>query len=332
MGEQKQYEGRSAAEAAIKACDELGVTRSDLKYDVVSETGEALSRKVVISVDMEASNAAGAANEMPADEEPPLRSETSTEARSSERSERGARGGGGGRGRRDRNDRGGRGGGGGGRGGRDRNDRGGRGGGGGRGGRDRNDRGGRGRGNNNEQEGGIDSFLKLDPTPTEPVEKRPDFDGTPSELAAKAKELLSGVIERLNYEGTSVHLVQDDESEIHLDIRGGDPIKLIGEKGEVLLAFQFLTNRMASKQAEGKQRIIVDAAGYRGRRRGALEDLAKRLAERALEESKVVRLTPMSAHDRRVFHLALESLEGVSTRSEGDGLYRNLLIIPSQFE
>ena len=80
-----------------------------------------------------------------------------------------------------------------------------------------------------------------------------------------------------------------------------------------------------------EQVVVLDAVGYRERRRDALKDLATKLSNRALEENKVVRLSPMSAHDRRVFHLALRDREGVDTRSEGDGLYRNLLIIPSQF-
>ena len=50
----RQFEGRTAAEAAIKACEALGTTRAALKYRVVSETGEALERRVVIAVDAQA--------------------------------------------------------------------------------------------------------------------------------------------------------------------------------------------------------------------------------------------------------------------------------------
>ena len=88
---------------------------------------------------------------------------------------------------------------------------------------------------------------------------------------------------------------------------------------------------MVSRSLEGDQVIVLDAANYRSRRRDALASLAKRLADRAVEEGKVVRLSPMSAHDRRVFHLTLKEVEDVDTRSEGDGLYRSLLIIPSEY-
>jgi hypothetical protein len=56
----REFSGRSAAEAAIKACEELGVSRSALKYQVVSEVGAGLEKKVVISVDADQARAAAA--------------------------------------------------------------------------------------------------------------------------------------------------------------------------------------------------------------------------------------------------------------------------------
>jgi spoIIIJ-associated protein len=55
------------------------------------------------------------------------------------------------------------------------------------------------------------------------------------------------------------------------------------------------------------------------------------LAERCVQERKAVRLSPMSAHDRRIFHMVLKDIDTVGTRSEGDGMYRHLLIIPAEF-
>ena len=108
--------------------------------------------------------------------------------------------------------------------------------------------------------------------------------------------------------------------------------RVIGDRGEVLLAFQFIVNRIVTRQVEGEQLIILDAAGYRERRRKALVELAEKLADRAERDQKVVKLSPMSPHDRRVFHRALTENEGVRTESKGEGLYRNLLIIPSEYE
>ena len=177
---------------------------------------------------------------------------------------------------------------------------------------------------------GIESLLNLEIVPTEPVPPRPEVEGDLSPRARKALEVAQHLMKLGSLELTS-HVVQDDDAEIHIDLRGKDEATAIGPKGDALLALQFIVNRIVGRDAEEGQVVVLDAAGYRGRRKDALADLATKLADRALEEGKVVRLSPMSAHDRRVFHLTLKEIEGVETRSEGDGLYRNLLIIPSQF-
>ena len=324
------FEGRSAAEAAIKACEELGVTRSSLKYEVVSETGEGIEKRVLIAVDHEpGARPQPGVQEVETDHAP---RRDRDEGHGRDRDRGGDRGGRGGRDRdrgersarggRDR-DRGGRGGG------RDR-DRGGRG-----GGRDR-DRGGRDRDRPKRQpipqeaDDGFEALLRIEDFPETGV-LRPEITGDISAKATQAKTVLNEVLKRMHFDAAGV-IVQDDGEEIHLDIRGGDAKKVIGKKGEPLLSLQFLVNRMVSRENESAEPVVVlDVAGYRERRRSALADLAKKLAARAVAEHKVVKLSPMSAHDRRVFHLTLTQLGGVTTQSEGEGLFRRLLIVPAEF-
>jgi spoIIIJ-associated protein len=167
--------------------------------------------------------------------------------------------------------------------------------------------------------------------PPEPMEERPLFEGEPTERARVGGEVLSEVVKLAGLDVTP-RLVEDADEEIHFDLAGEDAVRVIGNKGDALLALQFLTNRIIARKAEGNAHIVLDAANYRSRRREALAQLAKQLAARAVDESKVVRLSPMSAHDRRIFHITLEEDDTVSTRSEGDGLYRPLLIIPAAQE
>jgi spoIIIJ-associated protein len=314
----KEYEGRSAAEAAIKACDELGVPRSALKYEVVSETGEDLDKRVVIKVDV------GAVEASPrADEHPVHRADDDDREDDRGPRRRGRRGG---RGRRDDRD-----------GSRGRRSRGGRDGGrrGDRSGRDGGRRGGRGGRSRGPREArpdndGIEAMLNLEPIPSEPIPERPELEGEVSARAQAAREIVGQLLEKMGLE-MEPRLVQDGEEEIHFDLIGGEAVRVIGKKGEALLALQFLANRiLARRETEGGQHVVLDAAGYRQRRRDALVGLAEQLAARAMEENKVVRLSPMSAHDRRVFHLALAEKDGVTTRSEGSGLFRPLLIIPGE--
>ncbi|MEM6558570.1 MAG: R3H domain-containing nucleic acid-binding protein [Myxococcota bacterium] len=323
------FEGRSAAEAAIKACERLGVSRSQLKYDVVSEDGEGLDRRVVIAVDV---TAAPSPASMPTadeiddddfvdDEEPPRRDEVPDRA---DRGDRGSRGGARGRGGRSRRGRSGNG-----RETRSRRGRGDR----DRDSRDRGRNSGRGRSRRGQtrrgpDDEGIDALLNLEVLPPEDYEPRAAVDSDPSPRGALALTVIAELLQHLGFEMEKFR-VQDDEEEIHFDLRGDSLEKLIGKKGEPLLALQFLVNRIVDRgEEEGEQHIVLDAAGYRHRRRTALAELATKLAERAKEEGKVVRLSPMSAHDRRIFHITLQELDGISTRSQGGGLYRPLLIIP----
>jgi spoIIIJ-associated protein len=113
-----------------------------------------------------------------------------------------------------------------------------------------------------------------------------------------------------------------------LEISGAEAGLLIGKKGQTLDALQFLLNKMVSRETEQKP-IVVDSNGYRQRRVEALQQLANRLSEKAQRTGKVVAVNPMSAHDRRIIHLALKETPGVTTRSEGEGVFRRLLIVPS---
>ena len=153
-----------------------------------------------------------------------------------------------------------------------------------------------------------------------------------SPRAERAMAIVAGIVKRMRL-SLSVQLSQEDPEELWIELFGPDQPRIIGRHGEVLLALQFVANRMldrADDSAEPVNQVLVcDAGNYRGRRLEALETLAQSLASRAMADHRAVRLSPMSAHDRRVFHLALRDIRGVVTRSEGEGLLRSLLIIPS---
>jgi spoIIIJ-associated protein len=148
-----------------------------------------------------------------------------------------------------------------------------------------------------------------------------------------AVSVVQALVQRMDFEA-QVSLVREDEQEIHVHITGKDEKRAIGQRGEVLLSLQFLANRLlgrAEQENEADQVLVLDAGGHRQRRQAAIEALARALSERAVAEGKAVRLSPMSAHDRRIFHVALEGNDAVVTQSEGDGPMRNLLIVPSVF-
>jgi spoIIIJ-associated protein len=129
-----------------------------------------------------------------------------------------------------------------------------------------------------------------------------------------------------------VDLAPDDgegsEDEIRLEIEGPDAGRIIGKRGVVLEAIQYLTGRVAHKPGEPRRHVAVDAEGYRARHEDQLSEMARRLAERVAAEGKVITFDPMSARDRRIVHMALRDVTGVRTESNGEGPDRRVQIIP----
>jgi spoIIIJ-associated protein len=129
-----------------------------------------------------------------------------------------------------------------------------------------------------------------------------------------------------------VSIAPDDgeggENEIRLEIEGPDAGRIIGKRGQVLEAIQYLTTRIAHRPGEERKHIAVDAEGYRARHEDQLSQMARKLAERVMTEGKVITFDPMSARDRRVVHMALKEITGVRTESNGEGPDRRVQIIP----
>jgi spoIIIJ-associated protein len=118
--------------------------------------------------------------------------------------------------------------------------------------------------------------------------------------------------------------------EIRIEIEGPDAGRIIGKKGNVLDAIQYLAARVVVRPGEPRRHLIVDAEGYRARHEDQLSQMARRLAERVAAEGKVITFDPMSARERRIVHIALREVKGVRTESTGEEPQRRIQIIPDK--
>lgn len=153
------------------------------------------------------------------------------------------------------------------------------------------------------------------------------MEGAAVRKGPEAEAALRGILERMGVDA-QVTCDEDDEA-IRLNIATGERDVVIGRDGEVLSALQFVLNKIVNRFPEGRKRIVLDAEGFRDRRTEELTRLAARLADKAVRTGRVIRLTAMNAQDRRVVHVALKDRPGLTTRSEGEGLFRCLMIVPA---
>jgi spoIIIJ-associated protein len=95
-------------------------------------------------------------------------------------------------------------------------------------------------------------------------------------------------------------------------------------------AAQYLVNRVVNPRAEGRKWVNLDVGGFREEGDPAVKGMAERLAAAAQRMGKVLAVAPISARERRQIHLALVDSDRVTTRSEGEGIFRQLLIVPAK--
>lgn len=156
------------------------------------------------------------------------------------------------------------------------------------------------------------------------VEPRPDE----SELAAEVRELVEQIVDGIGVVGRIE--IEEDGEMITLTCAGPDLGMLIGRHGQTIDAIQYLANAvMYRRHSEDRKEVVVDAAGYRARRRGSLEALAIRSAERVLSDGEPVELEPMTAVERKVIHIRLKDFQGVETTSEGTEPNRFIVVKPA---
>ena len=149
-----------------------------------------------------------------------------------------------------------------------------------------------------------------------------------SELAADARTLVMRVTAALGVDGR-VDVVEDDAT-IVITCTGDDVALLIGRHGQTIDALQYLLNAISHRAyGDDRKEVVVDAAGYRERRRATLEALAERTAEQVRASGSKVALEPMTAVERKVVHLKLKELGGVATASEGTEPNRYIVVLPA---
>jgi spoIIIJ-associated protein len=174
----------------------------------------------------------------------------------------------------------------------------------------------------------LDSDSDLDDEAPESRSLPLDHDPREDGKADLASEMLNEILKRM---GLIVDVtVREDAEEVILDCAGEDAGRVIGKKGQTLDALQFLINKIVNRFPDGRRHIVLDSGDYRQRRENGLASMARREAKRAVAQSRIITLEPMSPRDRRVIHLSLAKFPGVSTRSDGQGAERRVRIIPAR--
>ena len=165
---------------------------------------------------------------------------------------------------------------------------------------------------------------------TEPKETEDMAEGmTLEEQGEIGRAFLAGLLIEFGMEG-DVETRLLDEDTVEIAATGEDLGILVGPRGSTLSALQDLTRAVVQRQCPSRtDRILVDVAGYRERRSAALKRFSTQIAEEVLASGQEKALEAMSPADRKAVHDAVNELDGVVTRSEGEDPNRHIVIAPA---
>ncbi|MDQ5815068.1 MAG: KH domain-containing protein [Actinomycetota bacterium] len=144
------------------------------------------------------------------------------------------------------------------------------------------------------------------------------------DIAATAREFVSGLLEAMSLEATVDASVEPDRAVI--EVNGPDLGVLIGRRGQTLDALQEVTRTAVQRRLRSRVRLLVDVEGYRSRRRASLAEYATAMATRAKERGTEIELEPMNAYERKIVHDAVAEVDGVSSFSEGEEPQRKVIV------
>lgn len=150
------------------------------------------------------------------------------------------------------------------------------------------------------------------------------------EQKSQGKQFLEEIFELMNLKCRIEEKARNNE--LCYYIKGEDVNRIIGYRGETLDALQHLVSNKVNKDEKLYERVIVDADFYRQKREQTLSNLAKRLAKKAAMTGAEVELEPMTAFERRIIHTALQGSKTATTRSEGEGRDRHIVIAPLEYK
>ncbi|MCO8126225.1 Jag N-terminal domain-containing protein [Acidimicrobiia bacterium EGI L10123] len=154
-------------------------------------------------------------------------------------------------------------------------------------------------------------------------------DITLDEQEPSALGFVQGLVDAFGVDA-DVQATSEDDEHLEIAVTGDDLGLLVGPRGATLNAIQELTRTAVAQQHSGRLqgRLRVDVAGYRARRKEALERFAAQQADRVKDTGTPVALEPMSPPDRKIVHDAVNEIDGVHTSSEGEDRRRHVVILP----
>ena len=159
----------------------------------------------------------------------------------------------------------------------------------------------------------------------EPKTERAYTPAAPGSSEEKIEQFIKGLLENMGSQAVP-HCWAENDSSYRVELTGEGLGFLIGRRGETLDAIQHLANYAVNRSIDGHVRINVDAESYREKREDSLRRYARKKAHQVLKNRRRTTLEPMNAYERHVIHASLQEMDNITTHSTGTEPNRRVVI------
>lgn len=123
---------------------------------------------------------------------------------------------------------------------------------------------------------------------------------------------------------------REDNNQLIINLNGRDKGLLIDNKGQLLIALQYILSKIFSINRGYPFKVVLDCNGYRKLREKELREIARRGAATVKRTGREYLLDHMNPYERRVIHITLKADSSVTTKSRGEGFIKRVAIIPNR--
>jgi spoIIIJ-associated protein len=165
-----------------------------------------------------------------------------------------------------------------------------------------------------------------------PAKIRVYYNENVMDVGDTARDVLETIIDKMQLEA-KIKDLKEGELKVYIELESKENSGLIiGRKGKTLESLQFILNLIVNYKTGSEKKIILDIEDYREKRERALRKMSKDIAQKVIKTGRPWVLEPMNPFERRLIHLALQNDTRVTTKSEGQGIYRKIKIMPANYQ
>ncbi len=144
----------------------------------------------------------------------------------------------------------------------------------------------------------------------------------------KIEEISENFFKKIDEEIT-VSVERMDDNNIEVNIKMEKPQVLIGENGQTLKGTERLLRLALRNNVDKRFFVSLDINDYKKKKREYLEERAREAADEVSLTGVEKKMPALSAAERRIIHMELQSREDVKTESVGKEPDRQVVIKPA---